>query len=92
MRDVVGLGEKGEGIKQKTQKLIDSDNSVVITREKERWGEVKEGTGKINGDGRGLDLGWWTHNTIYRWCIIELYTWNLYNFINQCHPNRLYKK
>ena len=22
----------------------------------------------------------------YRWCIIELYNWNLYNFVNQCHP------
>ena len=29
------------------------------------------------------------HNTVYRWCVIELYAWNLYNFINQCHPNTL---
>ena len=42
--------------------------------------------------------GWWTHNTIYRWCIIELYmfyricTWILHNFINQCHPNKFNKK
>ena len=36
-----------------------------------------------------LDLGWWTHNTIYRWCVIELYPSNLYNFMNQCHPDKL---
>ena len=23
--------------------------------------------------------------------VIELYTWNLYNFINQCHPNKFNK-
>ena len=33
--------------------------------------------------GKGLDLGWWTHNTIQIIYIIELYTLNLYNFINQ---------
>ena len=27
-------------------------------------------------------------NTVYRWYIIELYTWNVYNFINQYHPNK----
>ena len=43
------------------------------------------------GDG-SLDLGWWTHNTDYRWYTIELYTWHLYNFINQCHSNKFNKK
>ena len=52
-------------------------------------GEVEEGKEGIHGDGKRLDLGWWTHNTIYRWCITELYTWNLYSFINQCHPNKI---
>ena len=35
------------------------------------------------------------HNTIYRWCVIELYTQILYNFINKCDPkkfNRNFKK
>ena len=32
--------------------------------------------------------GWWTHNAIHKWCIIELYAWNLYNFINQSYPNK----
>ena len=38
------------------------------------WGELEEGTGEVNGDGRRLDLGRWTHNMMYRWCSIELYT------------------
>ena len=31
---------------------------------------------------------WRVHNTMHSWCVIELYTWNLYHFINQCHPNK----
>ena len=48
------------------------------------WEEVDEGKVGINGDGMRFDLGWQTHNIIlvYRSCTIELYTWNLYNFIN----------
>ena len=34
------------------------------------------------------DLTWDGEHTIYRWCIIEVYHWNLYNFINQCHSNK----
>lgn len=42
----------------------------------------------MNDNGRQLNLGWWTHSTIYRWwCIVELYTRNLYNFTCQCHCN-----
>lgn len=46
-------------------------------------GEVEEGT-----DGRRPDLGWWVHNTIHRWCIIEWHPWNLYNFFNQYCPKK----
>ena len=28
---------------------------------------------------------------MYRWFMIELYTWNLYDLINQCHPNKIKK-
>ena len=35
----------------------DTDNSVVITREREE-GEAKGGKGGRIGDGRRLDLGW----------------------------------
>ena len=50
-----GLGEKGEGIKPppKHPKLIDTDNSMVITRGKGwGWGEVEEGKEGTN------ELGW----------------------------------
>lgn len=32
---------------------------------------------------------WHTHNSVYRWLLIGLYTWNLYNCISQCHSNKL---
>ena len=51
-----------------------------------------EGKWGINGDRWRLDLGWWTHNIIYSWCVVELYTWSLYDFINQCHPNKFNEK
>ena len=68
-----------------------TDNRLVIIRGKRRQREVEERKERIKGDGRRLDLGWWTLNTIYRWCIIKLYTWNLYNFINQHYPNKFNK-
>ena len=40
------------------KKLIDTDNSMVTTRGKERRGRQKKVKGEINGDGRRLDLGW----------------------------------
>ena len=57
--------KEGEGIKQKNKnkdkKLIDTENSIVITREKGEIGEVEDSKGGINGDGRKLDLGRWTY-------------------------------
>ena len=50
---VEGLGEKGEGIKKI---LIDTDNSMVLSRGKRGWG-VKEGKGRMDGDRRRLDFG-----------------------------------
>ena len=35
------------------------------------------------------DFGWWTHNTIYRYCVKESHILKLYNFIYQCHSNKL---
>lgn len=53
-----------------------------------RWGGDEEDRGRqIHDDGRRLKFGWWAHNVICRWRILELYTWNSYNAINQCHPN-----
>ena len=52
-------------------------------------GEVEEGKGGQEGMEGDLPLG--GEHTICRWCIIELYTWNPYNFISQCHPNKFNK-
>ena len=66
------------------------DNSVAIAG---GGGHVEEGVKGVNGDGQcRLDLGWWPHSTVYRWCVVELWPWNLYNFGNQCHPNNFNKK
>ena len=54
-------------------------------------GVLEEGIGGINGDGRRPNLGWWIHNIVYRWRIVELCTWNLYNFVKQCCPNKFNK-
>ena len=85
----MGLGEKDKGIKQKKnpknkKQLIGTDNSIVIARGKRRSEEAEEGRseevrggrrkGGINDDTRRLDFVWWTHNTIHRRCIIEVYT------------------
>ena len=43
-------------------------------------GEVEESKGGINGGGRKLDLGCWAQSSVYRWCVIELYIRNLYNY------------
>ena len=46
----------------------------------------------INDDGQRLGLGLWTPITVYRWYVVELCTWNLYNFVHQYHPNKINKK
>ena len=44
------------------QKLIDTDNSVLVTRRK-GVGEQQRVTGKIYGDGGRFVFGWQTQNT-----------------------------
>ena len=54
-----GWVKKVKGLSKKKKKpLIDTDNSVVITRGKGGWREVEESKEGINGDGRRLGLGW----------------------------------
>ena len=61
-----GLGEKGEGIKQKQNKTNPQRHKQYGNfQRKKRVGEAEEGNGGINSDGRRLDLGWRTHTTIY---------------------------
>ena len=43
---------------KKQKNLIDTDNSMVITRGEGEWGQVEEGKGEINGDRRRLDCEW----------------------------------
>ena len=61
--------------------------------QRERGGQgVRGGRRGCRGiNSEGGDLTWVGEYTIYRWCIIELYSWNLYNF-NQLHPNELNRK
>ena len=69
---------------------MDMQNSVVIAGRRGE-GKVEE----VMGDKwwwKENWLGWWAHNTVYRWSVIELCIWNLYNFINQYHPNKFNKK
>ena len=45
-------------MKDLRKKIIDTDNSLVITRGKGGKEEVEEGKAGINGNGRRFDLGW----------------------------------
>lgn len=42
-------------------------------------------------DEQRLDSRGWTHDRVSRWCVIERCAWNLYNFVNRCHPNKTSK-
>lgn len=49
------------------------------------WEENEEGKGNpICGDER-LGFRWWAHKRVYKYHV-KLYTWNLYNVINQYYP------
>ena len=63
-----------EEIKQRKRKTYRHRQQSGDYQREKGWGEVEEGTGGLNGVGRRLDLRWYTHNTMYRRCVIELYT------------------
>ena len=95
-RDTESRGDSEDGWK----KVKGLSEETMTHRHKQQYGdyqkersvaEVGEGKGGINGDARTLDSGRWAHNTTYRWYIIESYTWNLSNFINQCHHNHSHR-
>ena len=54
---VLGSWVKKMKVLSKEKNLIDTDNSMVITRGKGGWGEVEEGKEGINGDEKRLGLG-----------------------------------
>ena len=69
-----GRGAGDKGIKHKNkQKTTHKQTTVGWLPEGKGVGEVEEGKGGINGDGRRLDLGWRTHNTVYM-----IYYWTVY--------------
>ena len=47
-----------------------------------------EVAGLIYGDRSWFDFRRWAHRAIYRPSVIEMYTLNLYDPINQYHPNK----
>ena len=83
VKKVKGLGKKNH---PKSKHRTPRHRQQYGDCQREGVGQVGEGTG-VSGDGRGRGLGWWAHSTIYSWCAIELYTWTLCNFINQCYRN-----
>ena len=67
---------------------VDSKNRVVVTR-----GEgMGSGVGgrecgkwdQLYGDRRKINFWWWARRRVYVSWNTTLYTWNLYNVINQC--------
>ena len=70
----IKLKTTNEQQEKQTKILIDRDNRMVVTRGKGMGRVVKNEGGQIYGDGRGFDFVWWARNTIYRSCIIEMYT------------------
>ena len=67
------------------QKLIDTGNSIVVAR-KRRLGSSEGLRGPNIWWRRTIWLWWGLHNVTYRSGIIEPYTWNTHNLVNQCHP------
>ena len=67
---------------------IDTANNMTIEGKRDgsswRWAN-----GGINGDGQRICFWRWMHDVVCRWCFVELYTWNLYGFVNQTLLNKL---
>ena len=77
----IGPGKKCSQNEEKEKKLMGTDYSVAIARQGSR-GRLGRLWG-TDGDGRGLT--WGSEHTV-------LCTGDLYNFVNQCHPNKFNKK
>ena len=76
-----------EGLSKKEKKRKNSWKLITVG-----WllgGRVERGGGcygGINGNGQRLDLGYWIYSTVYRWCVVEMCAWNLYNFLTCITP------
>lgn len=63
---------------------------LLFTRGKVGRRELDNGKEEqIYDDRRNFDCGWFTHNARRRRRIIRVCAWNLYNCMNQWHPNKL---
>ena len=75
--------------KQTKNKNIDTQNRVVVTR---REAESREGKMGKGGQlyGERMETKLLVVSTL--WCIqnVMLYTWNIYNVINQCYLNKAF--
>ena len=80
--------KKNKGVKQQNIyiKHIDTDNSMVVGRGKGDAGRCKKAERGSMGTERYFRR--WARDALCRWCFVELYAWNLYGFVNQCHPNK----
>ena len=86
-----GLGDQVKKVKGLRKKYGHKQQYGDCQKERgsREWEEGKEG---LCGGRKRLDFGWWACDMACRWWATELYTWNPYGFINQCHPNTLNKK
>ena len=67
-------------------KLMDTDSNVVVARGK-GWGKWDVEGRLMRGDGRWFDFRCWAHHATHQSSITEVYTSNLNDVFNQCHPN-----
>lgn len=76
-------------IKNKQQnKLVDTENGMVVTRGGKGCGRAKCNGGQIYGNGKKSDFRWWVLNRVQRYWIIILCTWELRNISNQYYSNK----
>ena len=67
--------------------VIYTENITVVIRDK----GVRGGTKGYMGSNIWWRKETWLWVVSTQWCIVEVYTWNLYNFINQHHPTKFNK-
>ena len=64
----------------------------MVPRGKGGWGGGGGQRWRWGTGAEKLCLGRWVHNAVCKWCFLELYTGNLYGFVNQCHASKFKRK
>lgn len=62
----------------KQDKYLETQQLWGLLEGKEGGGIMKGREDWLYGDGRRFDFGWWAHNAMYRWSIIEIYILETY--------------